>query len=199
MLTEQQSLEMERLSKLAHWFALRARKRHPILRRLPYEDCYQQAQLGLAEAIRRHDPEKGKVSTYAKWLMNAAMESLAQQAGVVTVSSAVFRGRQGMLAETVQRGRQALYSPAVDVGPTLVGMASREPDAADMLDRRDQIEFAMKALPGRLQDIVRMRIWEGLGYREIGERLGLTRTRVAQLEAVALRRMRARLEVHDDA
>ena len=70
--------------------------------------------------------------------------------------------------------------------------APEEPTEA--AERGEEVAVLLRALNAREREIVRMRMWEGLSYAEIGRRIGLTRERIRQIWQVALTRLRMEME-----
>jgi len=112
--------------------------------------------------------------------------------------------------EELRKVSQSICSleAAVDVtGDITVKETIAHPDAEDPSDRlwdeekETYITRAMKLLDEREQIVVRLRFGIGVDepqtLREIGERLGITRERVRQIEREALARMRETLQVED--
>ncbi len=190
-LTDEQSRELVRHQKLARWYAIRARRRVPSLRKMPFEDCYQQALLGIAEAIRRYDPARAKLTTYAQWHMRAAMQDLLRHQGIVSIPRGILHSGSGISDETRAQARTALEGAAgaIETQYDLIATDSRDP-LADL----DAVEYAMKPLTDREREVVWLRV-EGLSMSEIGRRYGVSTERVREILAKSMGLMRARLEV----
>nr|HID13597.1 sigma-70 family RNA polymerase sigma factor [Anaerolineae bacterium] len=54
----------------------------------------------------------------------------------------------------------------------------------------EALRGALEVLPPREQKVLKLRFFEGLSQQEAGERLGVSRQRVDQIEKQALRRLR---------
>ncbi len=59
---------------------------------------------------------------------------------------------------------------------------------------KDNLRNAIKQLPLRLQFILYNRFWEELSYRATGKLMGISRTRVCQLEAKAIKLLHQQLQ-----
>ena len=186
-LTEDQSRMLEQNIRLAASYVAEWRRRLPSLRRMPYDDVLQQAALGLAEAIQRYDPSKSRLSTYSRFHMRSALQNLLRYRTTVTAPLS------SQLAEESQRKASVARTPPAGDSALRSLVAPCSEDHAASLAEQDALEVALAELPGRLRYIVRMRFWKGATLREIGEQLGVSRNRVAQLEERALRLMRESL------
>jgi len=67
-------------------------------------------------------------------------------------------------------------------------------ESAEMLaiesDKRNAVDSVLSTLGEREESILRMRFYEGLTLDEVAERCGVTRGRIRQIEAKALRKLR---------
>ncbi|MFO7180318.1 MAG: FliA/WhiG family RNA polymerase sigma factor [Pseudomonadota bacterium] len=79
--------------------------------------------------------------------------------------------------------------PVQDTTPELLA------ERREMVDR---IAHALDSLPERLKLVVGLHYQEECSFREIGEILGVTESRVCQLHAEAIHRVRAKLETRSD-
>jgi RNA polymerase sigma factor for flagellar operon FliA len=70
-------------------------------------------------------------------------------------------------------------------------------DRLSRREREDAVRAAIDALPPRLRHILHLHYVDGLTLRHIGAELGITESRVCQLEADALRRLRALCQESD--
>lgn len=73
---------------------------------------------------------------------------------------------------------------AVGAGPELPAM---------LAERLSRVREAVDGLPDPQRAVLRLKMWQGLTYREIGARLGLTETSVNYHLSQAVRAVRARL------
>jgi RNA polymerase primary sigma factor len=138
--------------------------------------------------------------TRLKW----ATQDLAQEQPYPTVEQlAAYLGWSAQKVERVLRAKddaESLDSPMGDDGggnPRLAIIADSNADtegAAAETMLREQIERAVSRLSEREATIIRLRFGldggEPRTLEEVGERLGVSRERVRQIEAVALRKLR---------
>lgn len=66
-------------------------------------------------------------------------------------------------------------------------------DAAERVDAYGRVVDAMRVLPDRQQEIVRLKFQHGLSYKEIGEVMNLTATNVGFILHTAIKSLRERL------
>jgi RNA polymerase primary sigma factor len=119
-------------------------------------------------------------------------EELAQQAGV--------RVDKVRLALDSSRTPFSLDAPVTEDSETRLGafvqdMQTSAPDATLLEeDRSAQLERALAALPEKEREILRLRFGVGVDrehtLEEIGDRYGVTRERIRQIEGKALRKLR---------
>lgn len=201
-LTEsQRALVVDNLS-LAYWTANRWKKRPLAARTLTYldgDEVESAAVYGLCLAAQRYDPNYGvKFSTYAVTVMNDQINIAMRHACPISVPVCVAKTSPEKRSEAITQ-RMAKIFESVQAG--------------EMLTRNDryhpQIDFPMGEIEGRdtvamveawanetdklAGQVVRLRFVEELGYKEIAERLGITRDRARSLVRVAMETVRARV------
>jgi RNA polymerase sigma factor for flagellar operon FliA len=85
-------------------------------------------------------------------------------------------------------------------GDVLADLSDAEAEAADervsRLQREDALRAAMASLPPRLQRILEAHYIEGMTLQQIGQELGVTESRVCQLESDAVKRLRDKCSAH---
>lgn len=86
------------------------------------------------------------------------------------------------------RRRQAV--PVDELPPLLEPCAGQEDDPAE----REVIEAALRALPPEQREVVHLKIFEGLTFREIGERIDVPPNTAASRYRYALERLRGLLK-----
>ncbi len=130
-----------------------------------------EALLGLVEAGRAYDPGRG-----------VPFAGFAGQVIAFRLLAAVRRERARVLTaplnpEDADGNERERPEAAVETDP-----------GAEVLAR--QLRAAVAALPARERNVVVLRFWRGATLDQVAEVLGLSRQRVAQVEAQALRRLR---------
>ncbi|MFT4640701.1 MAG: RNA polymerase primary sigma factor [Verrucomicrobiales bacterium] len=210
---------------------------------LSLEDLIAEGNIGLMEAARRVDPDKGaKFSTYAAhWIKQSVRRGLANQRS--TIRLPVHMGDkirlmiriEGLLEEEIQRpptlaelseavgikegdlarlkemaqSQRSLDTPlSDDSGESLASIvedeaAVRPDDAkskADFIGLMDSC--LMKELDDRERQIIELRFGlRGVQPRtlqEIGERFGVTRERIRQIQNIALEKLREAMRQQDN-
>jgi DNA-directed RNA polymerase sigma subunit (sigma70/sigma32) len=163
---------------LAHKVATALTKRYPLIDR---DELADECVLGVVKASRKWEPGRGNSFQTHAW--NGAL-----YAGLSWGGKATHRGFTGL-------SNSPTFSPGVvatggdgDQLPLTEVLLAPEPPRPD--DRLDDLPGLVAVLDDRLRDVVLWRC-EGRKLGEIGERLGVTRSRAQQLEAKAIRELRA--------
>jgi DNA-directed RNA polymerase specialized sigma24 family protein len=173
---------------LSHKVAGALMRYYPLVDR---EELADECMIGIVKASRCWRPGRGNSFQTHAW--NGAFRVGRSWGG--KANAAGFRGlsqrptfRPGVI-DTVEHDGE--LRPAVD------GLAAPEPDPPD--DRLADLPGLLARLAdARLRAVIRMRFHEGLTLLAVGERLGLTRERIRQLEAKAIRELRVLAGVGDD-
>jgi RNA polymerase sigma-B factor len=102
------------------------------------------------------------------------------------------------VVEALELGRA--YSPmSLDAesdeehGALLSSLGGEDPEL-DRLELRHALEGALKTLPERQREIVRMHFYEGLSQADIASKLGISQIHVSRIQREALRRLRDLIE-----
>lgn len=94
-----------------------------------------------------------------------------------------------------REGRMSIHISKTDVA-TLGDRAQASPEArADKDEQLERMRNSMHALPDQQQEILRLRLHDGLSYREIAEITGLTVTNVGYHLHQAIAQLRVRMQV----
>lgn len=170
---------------LALYILKKCRQKWMAVRRLEAEDAVQAALLGLCEAARAYDPSRGGFAGFAAKCIISALTAASQTAGAVRVPWQRRKRPANLLAQF----------RAASVGQFDY---DREPEPERPDEPAELLEPLRDALPrlsDRQRDVLNLRYRDGLTLAEAGERLGVTRERVRQIEAGALRELRGLLGI----
>lgn len=172
------------------------------------EDLRQEGVFGLMKAVERFDPSRGVTfSTYASyWIRQAIKAYLLDRSKLVRepryLAAKWARGhRYAELAKRTRRPVESLDVTGEGGGPTrLELLPSREADPCESVDDADAIGRALRLVDGLLdvdRDVIRSRFGldgrERETLREIGERRGITRERVRQIEGRAIKTLQEQI------
>jgi RNA polymerase sigma factor for flagellar operon FliA len=180
-----------------------------------FDDYLQYGRLGLIEAVDRYDPARGaSFATFANYRIRGAILNGLEHA---TESAAqLAQRRQQRLRERTQSLQQAVDTSGEEQLDPFVGLVNMaimlaigyvleddgqwNPAGADTsqdlyrsveLDRmRARVHLLVDALPERERSIVQQHYFEHREFQLIAEQLQVTKGRVAQLHARALRLIR---------
>ncbi len=189
-------------------FAIARRYRN---RGLPLSDLIAEGTLGLLRAVRKFRPDKGtRLSTYATWwIRQAVVRALANQARTIRLPVHVELLLERYRKERERLTRELGRPPSLDEVARALEIPTQQlaelkeippsgPLGALLQERQDPTG-PLDDLPERERTVIRLRFGlsgEGpLTLEAIGERLGLSRERVRQIEATGLKKLRALLAV----
>ena len=192
-----------------------------------FDDLVGAGNLGLVEASRRFNPAKGaSFSTFARHRIRGAITDSLRSIDPVSrclrsrqkaAERAVFELVASKQRPPTEREIAArlkgftLYEAGCPVnghapgpaGPTeLDHLPSRWPDpeeSAAVAELRDGIAQAAQALPPRYRNVIRLYHFDGWTMKQIGRNIGVNESRVSQIHAGAIQRLRERLELRKRA
>lgn len=183
--SEATALLLDNLAGLLHKMS---RRWFNVMRgRFEYEDCFQEAVGGAMRAIEKFEVSRDlKLITYATWWIQQRLSIMREKMDVVRVP---------LYRKSWDRSR----SLNVPLGPgneadrqSLLASDLEDDDVFRQLEKRDASAIAeslLKCLTTRHKRIIRLR-YAGFSLEEVGEKLGITRERVRQLESKALLRLK---------
>src|SRR6266699_2363948 len=174
---------------------------------LPFEDLLNEGNIGLIEAAHHFDAARGtKFITYAIWwIRKSILKALSQHSAMVRIPNYQLkkvrnvRNTERMLAKEL--GREAARDEKVGkdkdtpISDYLVDGRSVNPED-ELIKNESQvvIRMALRSLSDQEQTVIINRFGlEGgrvFTLKEIGERLGVSRERVRQIENQAKKRLR---------
>ena len=182
-----------------------------------FEDYLQLARVGLLEAIDRFDPARNaNFATFATYRIRGAVLNGLARANEIAAQTAQYR--RARLAERAASVGQASTPSAADplagAVDVVIGLAlafaldeyghpepATDPSPTDphqlyeVKQLSERLARVVQDLPQRERLIIRYHYFDHLEFIEIGQRLGLSKGRVSQLHARALRLSRDALGV----
>lgn len=176
----------EQIEKLVKWKATRVINALAGRGGVEFDDLYQCGYLAMVAAVDSYSPEKGKFSA---WFVLHLKTAFAEVTGYRTQA-----GRNDPLNTAV-----SLDMPLSDDG-ALFGDLIPDKQAADTLAAVEEREFqeqlkatmedVLSDVPEQHRDVLRLRYWDNMTLEAAGERQGISRNQVRQLESKAIRTLR---------
>lgn len=160
----------------------------PDIRGMDYDDWYGVVAEGYMVAVRLYDTTKGAFATLAY----TAMRSYVRRK--ITHEKRLMRkvpcGTVSLDMPTTESGDCSLG----DMIPSGENLAEDYEERAEQQERLELLRSALDSLDDTLRRVVEMRM-QGMAQREIGKEMGLSHTRIGQLEAKAIRKMKGFIEM----
>lgn len=181
---------------LAHLPLGRVLARRCKARGVGLDDLEQQAVLGLIKSADGFDPERGlRFGTYARWWVRTFLDDyVVRNARPVRPPLGRPRGERLSSIRTISfdqpaggEERSQLAEIIPDDAPLPDELAAAAIDGGTTSDR---LAAALAALDQRSRTVIESRFLGGAQLRVVGERLGISKERVRQIESAALKRLR---------
>jgi RNA polymerase sigma-32 factor len=169
------------------------------------DDLEQQAVLGLIRSADGFDPERGlRFGTFARWWVRTFLDDyVVRNARVVRPPLGKGRGKRLNEIRMVSFDQPAggeEQSPLADMIPDEAPLPDEGATIAiDGETTSERLAAALAALDRRSRAVVEGRFLEGALLRVVGERLGISKERVRQIESAALKRLRQLMTAPEDA
>lgn len=207
------------ITKYSSWARLVARSIYTRIYALgdAWEDCSQNALIGLLEAVDRYDPERGvHFELYARHRVRGAVfnglrllrESLAQGPRERTNHEVIRDRIESLRAEEFEDPLDAFVSTTVGLGLGFLLEAHSLPGQESLSDAYAATEHAqqeaamtqgVELLPERERMILVLHYYHHVPFVQVALQLGVTKGRVSQLHKQALERLRVHLKAHIEA
>lgn len=151
----------------------------------------------ILDDLRAHDPLTRDQRAFAK-RASAARQAIANREGYqpeereiaaeMGITLAQYRHHTDRLHATASRSEATPFNEDDDA---LAEPANDAPESiASSKEDRTRIQTAMSCLPPRLREVLKLHYDDGRTLREIGAEIGVTESRVSQIHAEALVRLR---------
>jgi RNA polymerase sigma factor (sigma-70 family) len=180
-------------------YAIARRFRWAVGSSLDEADLVQAGAIGLMRALERFEPERGfTFATYAThWIRQAIGRAIMNGGRTIRIpvheQDKLRREGQPLPCATLSLDAPIRGHEAHTLGDSIAASELSPEDAvadAETIKSVAVTEAAIRALPERLQYIVRRRFFEDATLQAIGDELGMSRERVRQLERQALSQLR---------
>ena len=179
-------------TELAEWQGLvwyvvnRIRPRLP--RTVSEDEMFSAGMEGLMKASRSYDPSRGAVfKTYAYHRIRGAILDEVRRLDFLPRSVRDKARKEGTQAPAV------VGLPTDEDGHESLAAADPEDSAVEQADLRERLAAEIARLPEKLRLVMTLYYGEEMKMRAIGDRLGLTESRVSQLHSNAVARLRRAL------
>ena len=172
---------------------------HPAVQLLGREDAEQAGRLGLLEAAARFDPARGtRFPTYAVPWIEQTIRRESFLCHAVRVPSWIAQGRRPVRPELAAAAERALACGRLAFDEDGAERAAPEPadpwpgpeEEAERAEAPEVLGRLLALLTRRERAVVLGRA-RGETLRRLGRRLGVSKQRVAQIQAKGMARMRA--------
>lgn len=179
------------LPSVAFWWV--QRRRVPWL----YDEVFSEGLAVLPELLERYKPERSKLRKYLFWSVTQRLTDWWRNSG----DKSRVGARVPRLCDKRRDWDEAFHRPMVRIGYIDKGGDHKARFAEDVLlathdsgpehsDLRDLVKALLLRVSPRERELLLLHYFEELTYREIGQVLNLTESRVCQMEKLALRRIR---------
>lgn len=161
-----------------------------------WEDAIQAGMLGLTNAAILFKPKMGnKFCTYAYWAIKNEVSTELAKRHLIHIP--YYKEGSGRKEQFAQDRDAAMKVRSLDM-PISGGSDGRDwiedrKPQPEYNDNHDEICKQVKQLPDRHRQVVQHRFWDGMPYKDIGKKLGVSTERARQIANAAIKTLRRRL------
>ena len=190
---------LQRYERTVRFLARRYRPRGAVASVLDLDDLLAVGRMAVLEALERYEAYGIKEATFVRTRVQQRMIDAIRQVDTRTrEENRLLRAHaKGDDSVDERRARSiaarrtiSLDQPMGETGPMVERLESDVPNAEDLslrARRYEELQVAIGALPERQREAVSLCLEHGLRLREIGERMGISESRVCQLQKSAIR------------
>lgn len=183
--------EIDQWRQLVWYVVNRIRPRLPIC--VAEEDLYSAGMVGLLTAARSYDPSRGaEFKTYAYHRIRGAILDELRRMDFLPRSQREKARKNGSEPPAV------VAIPTDEDGQESLTADEVEP-RCEVDDLQGLMEEEVQKLPVKMRTVLTMYYREGLRMREIGDRMGLTESRVSQIHSNAVMRLQRTLNTQSNS
>lgn len=191
--------EQRKLVEDNRWFAISIAEKMTECK-LDLDDRRQAGIIGLIEAVKKHDPSAGALSTYAsRWIVNEIRRAEAKQKMIWIPEHMRMK-----FSDPKSKAAREKYSKQAEEAGEISSFSTRKFDMAwvndDQSDKfidnertaeiKKAVNEAMKSLKASERDMIRLRVFKGMTYREIGDKHEIDRETVSRRVKLILKKLK---------
>ena len=197
---------LSKYDKTVRYLARRYRPRGGLRNVIDEEDLVAEGRIAVLEALERYESYGIKESTFVGTRVKQRMIDALRRVDVRTrEENRLLRSHDAgeTSGDEHRRARRvaarqmvSLDAPFGELGPMVNRMVDEAPIADDLTEeaqRYAHLETAMTSLPSRQRQALRLCLDEGLRLREIGQQMGISESRVCQLQKRAVEHLQTRM------
>lgn len=196
---------LEQYERTVRFLARRYRPRGAVAAVLDVDDLLAVGRMAVLEALERYEAYGIEESTFVRTRVQQRMIDAIRQVDTRTrEENRVLRAHANGDDSVDERRARAIAArrtisldqPVGEMGPMIERLECEAPDAealSDQVRRHAELREALSSLPDRQREAVCLCLDQGLRLREIGERMGISESRVCQLQKTAVRRLNGHL------
>jgi len=192
---------LQRYERMVRFLARRYRPRGAVAAVLDVDDLMAVGRMAVLEALERYEAYGIQESTFVRTRVQQRMIDAIRQVDTRTrEENRLLRAHaEGDDSVDERRARAvaarrtlSLDQSVGDMGPMVERLESDEPNAealSHQIRQHAELRAALRTLPKRQREAISLCLDQGLRLREIGERMGISESRVCQLQKSAVRRL----------